>query len=142
MELSPATATATTRTRTRSSFQALHEGERTVTPPDMLYGAFVLEYIAERTLEAVELPIEMRPLSYSYLIRYRFASGQQYVAQARGALAGVADKVYLQDGHTDEVSSTVLFDCKVDDLHLRRQPRHARPAPRRHPAGGGHRGVR
>lgn len=110
-----ATATATTRTRTRASFQALHEGERTVTPPDMLYGAFVREYIAERTLEAVELPIEMRPLSYSYLIRYRFASGQQYVAQARGALAGVADKVYLQDGHTDEVSSTVLFDCKVDE---------------------------
>lgn len=111
-----ATATASTRTRTRASFQELHEGERTVTAPDMLYGAFVREYVAEATLEAVDLPIEMRPLSYSYLIRYRFASGQQYVAQARGALAGVADKVYLQDGHTDEVSATILFDCKVDEL--------------------------
>lgn len=111
-----ATATASTRTRTRANFQALHDHERTVTPPDMLYGAFVAEFMAEETLEAVELPIEMRPLSYSYLIRYRFASGQQYVAQARGALAGVADKVYLRDGHTDEVSATVLFDCKVDEL--------------------------
>lgn len=110
-----ATATASTRTRTRATFQPLHEGERTVTPPDMLYGAFVREYTAEETLEAVDLPIEMRPLTYSYLVRYRFKSGQQYVAQAKGALAGVADKVYLRDGHTDEVTATLLFDCKVDE---------------------------
>lgn len=58
----------------------------------------------------------MRPLTYSYLIRYRFASGQQYVAQARGALAGMAEKVYLQDGHTDGTSATLLFDCKVDEI--------------------------
>lgn len=113
---SSATATATTRTRTRSNFTTLHEGERTITPPDMLYGAFVREYTAEKTLEAVSLPVEMRPLTYSYLIRYRFASGQQYVAQARGALAGMAEKVYLQDGHTDGTSATLLFDCKVDEI--------------------------
>lgn len=113
---SQATASATTRTRTRSNFAELHEGERTVTPPDMLYGAYVEEYNAERTWDEVGLPIQMRPLTYSYLIRYRFASGQQYVAQARGALAGMADKVYLKDGHTDGESSTILFDCKVDEL--------------------------
>lgn len=113
---SQATASATTRTRTRSNFAELHEGERTVTPPDMLYGAYVEEYNAERTWDEVGLPIQMRPLTYSYLIRYRFASGQQYVAQARGALAGMADKVYLKDGHTNGESSTILFDCKVDEL--------------------------
>ena len=58
----------------------------------------------------------MRPLSYSYLIRYRFKSGQQYVAQARGALAGMAERVYLQDGHTNGTTATMLFDCKVDEL--------------------------
>lgn len=110
-----ATATASTRTRTRATFQELHANERTITPPDMLYGAYVHEFIAEETLQAVELPIEMRPLTYSYLIRYRFKSGQQYIAQAKGALAGVADKVYLRDGHTDEVTATLLFDCKVDE---------------------------
>lgn len=109
-------ATATTRTRTRAGFAELHAGERTITPPDMLYGAFVREFTAEKTLENVELPIEMRPLSYSYLIRYRFASGQQYVAQARGALAGVAERVYMRDGHTDGTTATLLFDCKVDEL--------------------------
>lgn len=110
------TASASTRTRTRSNFAALHEDERTITPPDMLYGAFVREYIAEKTLDFVVLPIEMRPLSYSYLIRYRFTSGQQYVALARGALAGMAEKVYLRDGHTDGTTATMLFDCKVDEL--------------------------
>ena len=82
----------------------------------MLYGAFVREYTAEKTLDPVGLPIEMRPLSYSYLIRYRFKSGQQYVAQARGALAGMAERVYLQDGHTNGATATMLFDCKVDEL--------------------------
>lgn len=112
---SHATAAATTRTRTRSNFAELHEGERTVTAPDMLYGAYVEEYHAERTWDPVVLPIQMRPLTYSYLIYYRFASGLQYVAQARGALAGMADKVYLKDGHTDGESSTILFDCEVNE---------------------------
>lgn len=110
------TASASTRTRTRNNFTTLHDDERTITPPDMLYGAFVKEYIAENTLDPVMLPIEMRPLSYSYLIRYRFKSGQQYVAQARGALAGMAEKVYLRDGHTESSTATMLFDCKVDEL--------------------------
>ena len=109
-------ASASTRTRTRSNFAALHEGERTITPPDMLYGAFVREYTAEKTLDPVALPIEMRPLSYSYLIRYRFKSGVQYVAQARGALAGMAERVYLRDGHTNGTTATMLFDCTVDEL--------------------------
>lgn len=109
-------ASASTRTRTRSDFISLHAGERTITPPDMLYGAFVREYTAEKTLDPVGLPIEMRPLSYSYLIRYRFKSGVQYVAQARGALAGMAERVYLRDGHTNGTRATMLFDCKVDEL--------------------------
>ena len=110
-----ASATATTRTRTRSGYTALHEDERTITPPDMLYGAYVHSHISQKTWEPVKLPIEMRPLTYSYLIRYRFKSGQQYVAAARGALAGMAERVYLYDGHTNGTRATILFDCKVDD---------------------------
>ena len=52
-----ASASATTRTRTRSSFKELHAGERTVSPPDMLYGVYVKEHFAERTLESIELPV-------------------------------------------------------------------------------------
>ena len=43
-------ATATTRGVTRSSYRELHAGERTVNQPDMLYGAYMEEYTAEKTL--------------------------------------------------------------------------------------------
>ena len=77
-------ATATTRGVTRSSFHELHAGERTVNQPDMLYGAYMEEYTAEKTLAPTELPVTLRPLVYTYMIRYEFESGQQYVALARG----------------------------------------------------------
>ena len=85
-------------------------------PPDMLYGCYMEEHFAERTLEAVELPVVMRPLTYTYLIRYEFRKGVKYVALARGALAGMAESVYLKDGHTGPDAATVMFDCTVEDF--------------------------
>ena len=108
-----ANATATTRTVTRGSFMALHAEERTVNQPDMLYGHFEEDHVAERTLEGVPLPVEMRPLVYTYLVRYEFGHGLQYVALARGALAGMAESVYLNDGHTGNEAATVMYDCSL-----------------------------
>lgn len=110
-----AAATATTRSMTRASLMELHEGERTVSQPDQLYGCYDEEYVAERTLEPVEYPVVMRPLTYTYYIRYEFAGGLQYVALARGALAGMAESVYLNDGHTGDAAATVLFDGTLTD---------------------------
>lgn len=110
-----ASVTATTRTLTRSSFAALHAEERTVNQPDMLYGCFEDNHVAERTLEPVQLPVTLHPLVYTYLVRYEFSHGQQYVALARGALAGMAESVYLNDGHTGNEAATVMFDCSLTD---------------------------
>ena len=110
-----ASATATTRTVTRASFEALHAEERTVNQPDMLYGCYIDEHVAELTVEPTQVPITLRPLTYTYLIRYEFAYGQKYMALARGALAGMAEKVYLQDGHTGDEAATVMFDCTLQD---------------------------
>lgn len=112
-----ATATASTRTRTRSGYQAprTHEDERTITTPDVLYASYVESYLAEESLTPDGMPVTMFPRTYTYLIRYRFKSGLQYVSQAKGALAGMAEKVYLHDGHTDAEAATLLFDCKVDE---------------------------
>ena len=110
-----ASASATTRSLTRGAFEALHAGERTVNQPDMLYGAYMEEYTAEKTLAPTELPVTLHPLVYTYMIRYEFESGQQYVALARGALAGMAETVYLNDGHTGETAATVMFDCTIED---------------------------
>ena len=112
---SSATATATTRTRTRAGFSELHKDERTVGQPDMLYGSYLGEYEAKPGYEAVSLPVELRPLVYTYVVRCEFSHGAQYVALARGALAGMAESVYLQDGHTGSGAATVFFDATVCD---------------------------
>lgn len=68
------------------------------------------------SLKPDQLSVTMFPRTYSYLVRYRFKSGLEYVAQTKGALTGMADKAYLHDGHTDATPATLLFDCKVDDI--------------------------
>ena len=116
-------ATASTRTVTRSGFESLHAEERTVNPPDMLYGHFEDDHEAQRTLAPVELPVEMRPLVYTYLVRYEFSHGLQYVALARGALAGMAESVFLTDGHTGNDAATVMYDCQLTDYGAEAQVR-------------------
>ena len=59
--------------------------------------------------------MRLQPLTYTYLVRYEFQQGFQYVALARGALAGMAESVYLNDGHTGPEAATVMFDCTLRD---------------------------
>ena len=106
---------ATTRTMTRSSFTAMHENERTISEPDMLYGHFIENYQNELSYEAYKMEATLKPLVYTYLIRYEFSSGQNHIALARGALAGMAESVYLHDGSTGEKSATILYDCTVEE---------------------------
>ena len=109
-------ATATTRTVSRSTLKELHSNERTMNQPDQLFGCYIDECVGEISLEKKEMPVTMRPLTYTYLIRYKFSKGLQYVALARGALAGMAEKVYLNDGHTGGEVATILFDCELTDF--------------------------
>lgn len=104
-------ATATTRTVSRGGFQSLHEGERTINPPDMLYGKYIAEYDAVKKAGTALMDITMRPLVYTYYIHFGFVKGLDHVVKARGAIAGMAEKVYLHDGHTGEESATILYDC-------------------------------
>ena len=112
-----AEATATTRTRTRSTYTERHGDESTISSPDMLFGSWVKDYLAPGTMDGtpVDLPVTMRPLVYSYLLVYEFECGLEYVRLARGAMAGMAQSVYLQDGRTGSEKATVLFeDASVD----------------------------
>lgn len=116
-----ATATATTRTRTRSTYSAIHANEQTINTPDMLYGEWIEEHEARSTIEPVSLPITMRPLVYTYIVRYEFASGQEHVSLARGALSGMAQSVYLLDGRTSDETATLLYDCELTDYGVEAQ---------------------
>lgn len=114
-EESTATAVASTRGRTRASYNSRNENENTVNAPDQLYGSFHPNFTAERTDSITAMPINMRPLAYTYVIHYKFKHGLEYVSIARGALSGMARGVYLQTGITSEEAATILFDdCIVD----------------------------
>lgn len=113
-----ASAKATTRTRTRSSYHGNSymkaAQENTMNQPDMLYGSYIDSYVVERTMETTVLPVTMQPLVFTYLVRYEFSHGLEYVSLARGALAGMARAVWLNSGRTSEETATVLYDCTVE----------------------------
>lgn len=109
-------ARATTTSRSRSSLknlQSMHPDERSVNPPDVLFAAFVdgVPEIGVHEKEAISA--KMQPLVYTYVIRYEFEHGAEHVALARGALAGMAEAVYLRDGVTSEECATLLYDCSM-----------------------------
>ena len=115
---STVSAQATTRTRNRSSYMgntySANKKENTVTPPDMLFGYYISSYTPNKQILPELLPITMHPLVFTYLIRYEFNTGYQYVALSRGALAGMAGAVFLKDGHTSEKTVTLLYDCTLE----------------------------
>ena len=90
-------AKATTRSRSRSSYSGNpfyapgSEGsERTVTPPDPLFGHYIEHYEQPRLQQPPSLAVTLQPLVFTYVIRYEFEQGIEYVGIARGALAGMA----------------------------------------------------
>ena len=114
-------AVATTRTRTRSaSYSNKYPDELTANVPDMLFAAFLSEQELvknedEETTYA-RMKVELAPRTWTYLIRYEFISGREYVSEARAYLSGMAGKVSLKDGHTDnDKVVTLLLDCYTCD---------------------------
>lgn len=109
----PHTAYASTNSRTRSGFVKLHSEEKTVSPPDILYGA----YMEIDNLQYVEgyqsYKLNFKPLVYGYVIRFAIDANREYIARARGALAGMAEGIYIKDGKTSDTAATLLFDCDL-----------------------------
>ncbi len=106
-------ARASTSTRTRASLPEMHAGERTVNPPDVLFGAFLPDVPEVGLHEKHERRVVMKPLVHTYLVRFKMDAGAEHVSLARGALAGMAESVMLRDGSTSEQTATLLFDCEV-----------------------------
>ena len=120
-----ATAYATTRGVTRASYLGNSfmggkgEGdsdETTVNPPDMLFGAYLDSIYVEKSTKPDTMSVTLRPLVFTYLVRYEVEEGAEYIALARGALAGMARGVNLGNGHTSKEVATVLFDATVSDF--------------------------
>ena len=117
------TAYATTRGLTRATYlgNSLTSGkegveEKTVNPPDMLFGAYRDSVYVRQSKEVDTLYVKLHPLVFTYLVRYEIAQGAEYVALARGALAGMAGGVNLGNGHTSAQVVTVLYDATVTNF--------------------------
>lgn len=113
-----ATATASTRGRSRASYRGSpflsgSGPENTVNAPDPLFGAYIPDYTAEMAVSAAKVNVVMRPLVFTYLVRYHFEYGLEYVVLARGAMAGMAASVFLTDGHTGPEIATILHECDI-----------------------------
>ncbi|MDE6535338.1 MAG: DUF5119 domain-containing protein [Muribaculaceae bacterium] len=112
--LTEARATATSRSRSSIAYiNERHPNVRSMNPPDVLYAAYLEDVPEVKFHELCHLPVKMQPLVYTYVIRYEFESGQEHISQARGALGGMAESVYLRNGVTSEESAIILYDCKV-----------------------------
>ena len=114
--LPDARASATPRSRASIAYiKERHPDTKSANPPDVLYSAYMENIPTFNIHETKHFPVKMQPLVYTYVIRYEFEHGLQYVNLARGALAGMAESVYLRDGRTSEESTIVLYDCEVKD---------------------------
>lgn len=111
-----ATTRATTRSRARSTYKRsefANEGEETMTPPDMLYGNYFVDYLCEKLVTPAEVRVTLQPLVFTYKVRYEFAEGREHVTLARGALSGMARSVNINTGETSAEASTLLFDGEM-----------------------------
>lgn len=112
--LADARAYASYRSRSGLSYiNEHHPSVRSTNPPDVLYAAYVENAPAFNIHDHLSLNVKMQPLVYTYVIRYEFECGLEYVSLARGAIAGMAESVYLHSGRTSENSSVILFDCDI-----------------------------
>jgi hypothetical protein len=110
-------ARATTRTRTRASYNGnsyVSREEKTVNPPDMLFGAYIGDYYSAMQQYNDTIQVTMHPLVYSYIVYFNIKSGMSSIAYARAAIAGMAGSVYINSGITSDEEVTVLFDCDLN----------------------------
>lgn len=115
---SPPDARASATSRTRTSLTAVterHPTARTTNPPDVLYSAYISDISDIKMHEIRPLSVKMQPLVFTYVVRYEFEYGLQHVRQARGALGGMAESVYLLDGRTSEETTIIIYDCELKD---------------------------
>lgn len=114
--VSDARASATPRSRGSLNYIIeRHPDTRSANPPDVLYSAYIENVPQIPVHQANPLPVKMQPLVFTYVVRYEFEYGLQHIIMARGALAGMAESVYLRSGRTSDEPIIILYDCDIKD---------------------------
>lgn len=100
-----AKASATTRGgRTRTSV---------MNTPDMLFGAYMEDLFIKKQPQTDSMTVVLRPLVFTYLLRFEVSSGAGLIDHASGHLTGAAAGVSLSSGHTSQEEGVIAFDCTM-----------------------------
>lgn len=81
--------------------------------PDMLFGAYLDSLFVEKKPVPETMTVVLRPLVFTYLLRFEVSEGAELIQQASGFLTGVAAGVSLSTGHTSEQEGMVAFECDM-----------------------------
>lgn len=112
--LTDARASATGRSRAGLTYiNEHHPGVKSTNPPDLLYAAYIEDGPDFKVHDHHSIDVKMQPLVYTYIIRYEFEYGLEHISLARGAIAGMAESVFLRTGKTSDTSSIILYDCEI-----------------------------
>ncbi len=82
--------------------------------PEVLFVSYVPSYIPKSTIVPEELKVLLKPIVYTYYIRFEFAYGFKYVKLADGALSGMSESVNLLTQEPSDELATVMFNAKVN----------------------------
>ena len=108
-----AEATATTRALSRSTYSAnAHspmKDQNTRSEPDVLYVTYVPSYFPVSVIEPLDLPVMLKPVVYTYYIRFEFEYGAHHIKLARGSMAGMSASVNLMTQEPSEDLATLMF---------------------------------
>lgn len=97
-------AHATTRGATRSSI---------MNQPDMLFGAYIDSLYVQETAIPDTLEVRLKPLVYTYLLRFEVSEGAELISSAGGIITGLAAGVNLFDGSTSSGEGSITFTCEM-----------------------------
>lgn len=84
-----------------------------VNSPDMLFGAYVDSLTVARNDVPDTLKVTLKPLVYTYLLRFEVSEGAEFISNAGGVLTGVATGVNLYDGSTSSGEGNIGFNCDM-----------------------------
>lgn len=105
-------------TYTGSSYSPMKD-LNTKTAPDILYVGYVPSYLPVSVINPLDLSVLLKPVVYTYYIRYEFEYGIHHVADlARGALAGMSGSVNLQTQEPGDDLATIMYDAKVRSTYI------------------------
>lgn len=81
--------------------------------PDMLFGAYLDSMYVERSAEKDTMQVILRPLVFTYLLRFEASEGAELIKSAGGTLTGMAAGVSLGNGHTSSQEGALTFQCDM-----------------------------